>query len=58
MPINENGIFRSRVLDGLWLQVEWLWQDPQPPVLQKEWGVVYSELHLPHDHDTWLRGGL
>lgn len=26
------GIFRSRVLEGLWLRVEWLWQDPLPPL--------------------------
>jgi Uma2 family endonuclease len=37
-----DGIYRSDVLNGLWLQVAWLWQDPLPPVLQvlKEWGLV------------------
>jgi Uma2 family endonuclease len=37
-----DGIFRSTVLDGLWLQVDWLWQEPLPPVLDvlKEWGLV------------------
>lgn len=42
MPVDENGIFRSRVFDGLWLKVDWLWQDPRPAVLQvvKEWGLV------------------
>ncbi|MBI5302365.1 MAG: Uma2 family endonuclease [Chloroflexi bacterium] len=24
------GIFQSRVVDGFWLRVEWLWQDPLP----------------------------
>ncbi len=24
------GIFRSQVVDGFWLRVEWLWQDPLP----------------------------
>ncbi|MEA3345776.1 MAG: Uma2 family endonuclease [Chloroflexota bacterium] len=27
------GIYRSAVLPGFWLRVEWLWQDPLPPVL-------------------------
>lgn len=37
-----NGIVRSRVLDGLWLRVEWLWQEPLPPLLSvlREWGLV------------------
>jgi Uma2 family endonuclease len=30
-PIDD-GIFRSTVLKGLWLRVEWLWQRPEPPV--------------------------
>jgi Uma2 family endonuclease len=40
-PITD-GIFRSTVLDGLWLKVDWLWQEPLPPVLSvlKEWGLV------------------
>ena len=27
-----NGVFRSAVLPGLWLKVDWLWQDPPPAV--------------------------
>lgn len=27
------GRYASTVLPGFWLQVEWLWQDPLPPVL-------------------------
>lgn len=36
-----NGIFRSGVLPGFWLRVEWLWQDPRPRVraLLRELGV-------------------
>jgi Uma2 family endonuclease len=36
------GRFESRVLPGLWIQVEWLWQDPLPPLLGvlKQWGLV------------------
>jgi Uma2 family endonuclease len=29
----EAGIYRSQVLSGFWLKVEWLWRDPLPPVL-------------------------
>ncbi|HXE53028.1 MAG TPA: Uma2 family endonuclease [Tepidisphaeraceae bacterium] len=27
----ENGIFHSKVLKGLWLQVDWMWSKPIPP---------------------------
>jgi Uma2 family endonuclease len=30
IPLEEGGIFRSRVLPGFWLKVEWLWQSPLP----------------------------
>lgn len=41
LPV-ENGTVRSIVLPGLWLRVEWLWQEPLPPLLQvlREWGLV------------------
>lgn len=29
---DENGVFRSAVLPGFWLTVDWLWQDPPPAV--------------------------
>ncbi len=36
------GIYRSLVLPGFWLKVDWLWQEPLPPVLEvlKELGLV------------------
>lgn len=36
----DSGVYASRVLDGVWLRVEWLWQ--QPPVWEvlKAWGWV------------------
>jgi Uma2 family endonuclease len=42
MPVGEDGIFRSNVLLGLWLKVDWLWQVPHPPVLSvlREWGLI------------------
>jgi Uma2 family endonuclease len=42
MPVDAAGIYRSTVLNGLWLKVEWLWQEPLPLLLAvlKEWGLV------------------
>jgi Uma2 family endonuclease len=42
VPLNREGVFRSVVLAGLWLRVEWLWQDPLPPLLHvlREWQLV------------------
>ena len=33
MGVGANGIFRSQVVDGFWLRVAWLWQDPLPKVV-------------------------
>jgi Uma2 family endonuclease len=40
----DNGVFRSSVMDGLWLRVDWLWQDTLPPVLDvlREWGLIQA----------------
>jgi len=42
MPVGEDGIFHSEVLDGFWIKVDWLWQDPLPTLMSvlKEWGLV------------------
>lgn len=42
LHVGEDGIVHSHVLEGLWLQVDWLWQDPLPPVLTvlRSWGLV------------------
>jgi Uma2 family endonuclease len=39
---DERGRFESRVLPGLWIDVEWLWEEPLPPLLGvlREWGLV------------------
>ncbi len=36
------GNYRSRELAGLWLKVDWLWQEPLPPLLTvlKEWKLI------------------
>jgi Uma2 family endonuclease len=41
IPVEE-GVVRSDVLPGLWIRVEWLWQEPLPPLMGvlKEWGLV------------------
>ncbi|SNB67821.1 Uma2 family endonuclease [Thermoflexus hugenholtzii] len=31
-PPDPQGIYRSRVIPGFWLRVDWLWQDPLPSV--------------------------
>ncbi len=42
VPPGSDGIYRSQVLAGLWLKVEWLWQPLPPPILDvlKEWRLV------------------
>lgn len=39
---DENGIYHSKVIEDLWLKVDWLWQDPLPTLMSvlKEWGLV------------------
>ena len=32
-PIGAEGIYRSKVVAGFWLRVDWLWQMPLPPAL-------------------------
>jgi Uma2 family endonuclease len=39
----QDGIFRSRVLPGFWLRIEWLWQDPTPELQAlRELGLLGS----------------
>lgn len=42
ISVGDDGVFRSVVLPGFWLKVEWLWQDPLPPLMMvlKQWGLV------------------
>lgn len=41
-PLDAEGRSHSRVLPGLWLRPDWLWQTPLPPTLGiiKQWGLV------------------
>jgi len=34
------GVFRSAVLEGFWLRVEWLWQEPLPEVETTAWEIL------------------
>jgi Uma2 family endonuclease len=40
-PIDEQGLIHSVVLDGLTLDVRWLWQDPKPTlkIVLATWGI-------------------
>ncbi len=42
LPIDEAGIFHSPLLEDLWLEVDWLWQDPMPKLLSvlKLWKLI------------------
>lgn len=32
-PAGDDGIYRSKVLEGFWLRIEWLWM-PEPPAYE------------------------
>ena len=38
----DSGVFRSEVLSGFWMKLDWLWQKPLPKVVGvlKEWRIV------------------
>jgi Uma2 family endonuclease len=38
----KDGIYKSGVLTGLWLEVSWLWQEPLPTILEvlKAWKLI------------------
>jgi len=42
LPLAADGIFESRVIAGLWLNTEWLWQDELPKLTDiiKEWKLL------------------
>ncbi|HEX9002854.1 MAG TPA: Uma2 family endonuclease [Blastocatellia bacterium] len=39
---DDDGKYHRRVPDGLWLQVDWLWQPPTPALMSvmKEWMLI------------------
>ena len=40
VPVGEDGIYRSAVLKGLWLKVDWLWELPPELTVLREWKLV------------------
>jgi Uma2 family endonuclease len=42
VSVGPDGLYHSAVLQGLWLKVEWLWQEPLPPLLSvlREWRLI------------------
>ena len=36
----ETGVYRSAILPGFWLRVEWLWQRPLPDVARTAWEII------------------
>ena len=34
------GVYRSRELPCFWLRVEWIWRQPPPIEIQREWGIL------------------
>jgi len=42
VAMDSQGRYSSRALPGLWLQVDWLWQRPLPPLMRvlKEWRLI------------------
>lgn len=47
--LDADGVYRSRVLPGLWLRVEWLWQEPLPnvdDVLYEVAGDMYAQYQM------------
>jgi Uma2 family endonuclease len=41
IPLND-GVFQSQVLEGFWLRVNWLWNEPRPSLIDilKEWKLI------------------
>lgn len=39
---DNEGIYHSEVLQGLWLKVDWLWQEPLPPLFEvlRQWKLI------------------
>ena len=42
LPISADGKFESRIIEGLWIKTDWLWQDELPNLMDilKDWKLV------------------
>jgi Uma2 family endonuclease len=36
----EEGVYRSRIVEGLWLRTAWLWTPPKMSAVFREWGLI------------------
>ena len=41
VPISNDGIYRSEVIPGFWLNINWLWKEPLPRISE-----IVKELEL------------
>lgn len=41
LPLSPDGKFSSRVINGLWIKTDWLWEKPLPKIMEiiKVWGL-------------------
>jgi len=39
-PIGPDAVYRSLVMKGFWLNVEWLWERPPVTAIVKAWGIM------------------
>lgn len=42
LPISIDGRFESRIVEGLWINTDWLWQEELPNLMEilKEWNLI------------------
>lgn len=42
VPADGNGLYHSAVLKGLWIEVDWLWQEPMPSLFEvlRQWKLI------------------
>jgi Uma2 family endonuclease len=42
MPLDDEGVFRSVVMPGFWIKLEWLWREELPGLneIQRLWGLI------------------
>ena len=42
LPISADGVFESRIIEGLWIKTDWLWQEELPNLMDvlKDWKLL------------------
>ena len=42
LPLSTGGRFESRVIEGLWINTDWLWQEELPGLIEilREWKLI------------------